>query len=293
LPELRPGEVLRVADVTILAGGKGVNVARAALVLGAPAVLIGFLPGHTGRAAAALAAEEGLTLEGIRVTGELRSSSILLEPSGRATVINEPGPTLGADEWLALETAVEAVLPDHGVLVCSGSLPPGIREDGYGVLTARAHEAGRRTVVDATGAVLAAALPARPDVVTPNLDEAEATLFGRTGEPVDAAPDARPRALDAAAELVRRGARAAAVTAGAAGAALVWDGPPAWYDAPTVDVVNPVGAGDVFTATLGLALERGAELPAAVREAVAAASAAVEHPLAGRLDPARMRALLA
>jgi hypothetical protein len=30
----------------------------------------------------------------------------------------------------------------------------------------------------------------------------------------------------------------------------------------------------------------------AVREGVAAASAAVEHPLAGHFDPARMRALL-
>ena len=73
----------------------------------------------------------------------------------------------------------------------------------------------------------------------------------------------------------------------------MWDHEPVWIDAPRVNVVNPIGAGDVLTAALAAALERGVELVDAVREGVAAASAAVEHPVAGRFDPARMRALLA
>ena len=83
IPELRPGEVLRLADVVITPGGKGLNVARAALVLGASASLVGFVPGHTGRAAAALIGEEGISLLGIPVAGEIRSTTIVLEP-GRA-----------------------------------------------------------------------------------------------------------------------------------------------------------------------------------------------------------------
>ena len=50
LPELRPGEVLRFSRVVVTPGGKGLNVARAARALGHPAVLVGFVPGHTGRA---------------------------------------------------------------------------------------------------------------------------------------------------------------------------------------------------------------------------------------------------
>jgi sugar/nucleoside kinase (ribokinase family) len=57
--------------------------------------------------------------------------------------------------------------------------------------------------------------------------------------------------------------------------------------------VNPIGAGDVLTAALAAALERGVSLLDAIREGVAAASAAVEHPVAGRFDAARMRELLA
>ncbi|MDA0163925.1 PfkB family carbohydrate kinase [Solirubrobacter ginsenosidimutans] len=292
IAELRPGEVLRVSDVAVTPGGKGLNVARAALLLRAPASLVGFIPGYTGRAAAAMIAEEGITLQGIDVAGEIRSTAIVLEPGGRATVLNEPGPFLERDGWVALEAVVDDDLADHGVLVCSGSLPPGAPEDGYGLLVARARDAGRRSVVDAAGGALAACLSAYPDVVVPNLGEAEGVLFGRVDEAVDAAPDARPRAERAALELVRRGAEAAVVTAAAAGAAVAWDGEPVWIEAPRVHVVNPIGAGDVLTAALAAALERGVALVEAVREGVAAASAAVEHPVAGRFDPARMRALL-
>ena len=292
LAELRPGEVLRVEDVAVTPGGKGLNVARAALLLRAPASLVGFIPGHTGRAAAAMIAEEGVTLQGVPVPGEIRSTAIVLEPGGRATVLNEPGPELPDHGWGALEAVIDDALADHGVLVCSGSLPPRAPQDGYALLVARARDAGRRSVVDAAGPALAAALEAHPDVVVPNLGEAEGVLHGRSDEVVDAAPDARPRAERAAQELVRRGAEAAVVTAAAAGAALAWVHEPVWVDAPRVNVVNPIGAGDVLTAALAAALERGAELLDAVRDGVAAASAAVEHPVAGRFDPARMRRLL-
>ena len=130
LAELRPGEVLRVEDVAVTPGGKGLNVARAALLLHAPASLVGFIPGHTGRAAAAMIAEEGVTLQGVPVPGEIRSTAIVLEPGGRATVLNEPGPELPDDGWVALEAVIDDALADHGVLVCSGSLPPRAPQDG-------------------------------------------------------------------------------------------------------------------------------------------------------------------
>ena len=143
LAELRPGEVLRVEDVAVTPGGKGLNVARAALLLRAPASLVGFIPGHTGRAAAAMIAEEGVTLQGVPVPGEIRSTAIVLEPGGRATVLNEPGPELPDHGWGALEAVIDDALADHGVLVCSGSLPPRAPQDGYALLVARARDAGR------------------------------------------------------------------------------------------------------------------------------------------------------
>jgi 1-phosphofructokinase family hexose kinase len=292
IPELRPGEVLRVADVTVTPGGKGLNVARAALALGVPATLVAFLPGHTGRAAGALIAEEGVQLEGVPVGGEIRSTAVILEP-GRATVLNEPGPPLGDGDWAALEAAVSAALPGHRVLVCSGSVPPGSPDDGYARLVAAAQEAGRAAVVDAAGPVLGAALAGGADVVTPNLAEAEGLLHGRADESVEASPDARGHAEAAAAALVAAGARAAVVTAAAAGAAVAADGSTTWIPAPTVaEIRNPIGAGDVLTAALAAALEAGSDVLTAARRGVAAAAASVEAPRAGDLDAARMAELL-
>jgi 1-phosphofructokinase family hexose kinase len=293
IPELRPGEVLRLADVVITPGGKGLNVARAALALGVPAALVAFLPGYTGRAAAAMIAEEGVTLQGVPVGGELRSTSVILEPSGRATVLNEPGPPLTQERWVALEGVIDDGLADHDVLVCSGSLPPGAPEDGYGRLVARARDAGKRAIVDANGPVLAAALAAHPDVVTPNLAEAEGLLLGRADESVEASPNAREHALEAARALVHRGAGAAIVTAAAAGAAVAWDGDPVWLPAPRVQARNPIGAGDVLASGVAAALEHGADVLEAAREGVAAAAASVEAPKAGELDRRRMAELLA
>ena len=57
------------------------------------------------------------------------------------------------------------------------------------------------------------------------------------------------------------------------------------------EVRNPIGAGDVLASALAAALERGEPLAAAARAGVAAASASVEYPTAGELDPARAQAL--
>jgi 1-phosphofructokinase len=294
LGELRAGEVLRFDRVVVTPGGKGLNVARAARLLGHPALLVAFVPGHTGRAAAALIAEEGIELSGVPCGGELRSTLIVQERGGRTTVLNEPGPRVDERRWADYENAVRGRLTPRSVLVCSGSVPPGAPADAYGRLVEIAHAAGARAVVDAAGSTLLRALDAAPDLVTPNLAEAEGALgLGNGGASVESGADARPRSLEAAEALLRQGARAAVVTADAAGAALA-DGRAEWITAPRVaEVRNPIGAGDVLLSAMAAALERGDALAAAARAGVAAAAASVEHPTGGMLDPERARALAA
>jgi 1-phosphofructokinase family hexose kinase len=293
IPALRPGEVLRLSDVVVTPGGKGLNVARAARALGVPAMLVAFLPGRTGRATGELIAAEGVRLAGVTVDGEIRSTAIILEADGRATVLNEPGPPLAAEDWMAYEAAVGAALDDHGVLVCSGSLPPEAPEDGYGRLVRRAHANACPAVVDANGPALRSALGHGVDVVTPNLAEAEGLLHGRADESVEASPDARPRSEAAALALVDAGARAAIVTAAAAGAAVAVGTEATWVPAPRVEEVrNPIGAGDVLTAAVAAAIEEGLDVVDAARRGVAAAAASVEAPLAGDLLVERMAEFL-
>jgi 1-phosphofructokinase len=296
IAELRPGEVLRFDAAVITPGGKGVNVARAATALGGDAVLVGVVPGFTGAAVAEMLAHERVSLAGIAVGGEVRSSAIVLERSGRVTVMNEPGPELRAEDWDRYAAAVRERLAEHDVLACSGSIPTGAPEDGYAQLAQAAVAAGALAIVDVTGARLGAAVAGGAALVTPNLAEAEGLLHGRADETVEAGdPDeVRGRACAAAEALVARGARGAIVTAAAAGAAVAErGGAVTWLAAPRVEVRNPVGAGDALVGGLGVALERGEPLARAAAFGVAAGAASVETDKAGTLDADRAAALAA
>jgi 1-phosphofructokinase family hexose kinase len=293
--ELRPGEVLRFQSAAVTPGGKGVNVARVAREMGAASVLVGFVPGRTGAAAAAMLADEGLVLRGVAVGGEIRSSAIVLERSGRVTVFNEPGPALEAGDWERYEAEVGAALEGQRVVACSGSLPVGAPVDGYARIAGLAQARGALAIVDVAGPALGAALAAGADVVAPNLAEAEGLLHGRPDETVHAGDVevVQARAMEAARALVARGARRAVVTAAEAGAAAAEGGDVWWVDAPRVALVlNPIGAGDAFVGGLGLALERGEPFASAVAAGMATGAASVETNVAGVVVPARVAALL-
>jgi 1-phosphofructokinase family hexose kinase len=294
LAALVPGTVSRATSTLTTAGGKGVNVARAARALGDKAVrFAGFLAAEDGRRYAELLTSEGTELLPIGVPGITRIATIMLENSGRATVINGRGPDIDAVSWERLRDLVTESLRPGDVLVCSGSLPPGVPLDAYGQLTRLAADAGCHAVVDAAPTVLAAALPAGPDLVSPNLAEAEGLLFGRSDEQVDEIGDDIPeRAIAAARELHAAGAELAVVTAGAAGAGFADAAGGGWIPSPRVTVANPIGAGDAFAAGAALALGRGLVGADVVRHGMASASASCEQELAGHLDPARSAQLL-
>ena len=100
-----------------------------------------------------------------------------------------------------------------------------------------------------------------PDLVTPNLHEAEGVLGGRFDEAShDDAPldEVQARAFLMADGLRERGAAARAGHRRRAGAAYVAEGERHWVAAPTVEVRNPIGAGDALVGGLTHALSKGA-----------------------------------
>lgn len=292
LERLQPGTVIRTGHGESTLGGKGVNVARVARRYGHRAAIFCFLPAQDAARLGELADAEGATLLGVHVDGQARGATILLESSGRVTVLNEPGPRIDATALAALLDEVEVHAPGSKALTCSGSLPPGAPLDTYAQLVRLGRALGLSSVVDATGEPLRLALAAGPDIVSPNLQEAEAVLLGRVGEVVEpSGPDVVERAAGAVEGLVALGARAAIVSAGRHGAAFGNERERWWCPAPTVTTVNPIGAGDALVGGLAHALEEGASFLDAVVFAVAVASASCEDARAGGVDPARAAAL--
>jgi 1-phosphofructokinase family hexose kinase len=296
VPELVLGGVMRAREVEVTAGGKGVNIARVARAYRRPATVVGLVADRDRERLLRLLAEVGADVIDVLMPGDTRNAIIMIERSGRTTIVNEPGSTIDADTWARYRTAIAAALPGRRTLACSGSLPPGAPEDGYGQLVELAHEAGVLALVDSAPGALRAALASGPDLVKPNLQEAEAAITGAPGLLLtDAESDVAERAMDAAATLCRLGARNAAVTAGAHGVALA---EPAkhrvrWFPAVKVEVVSAVGAGDSFLAGVLLELQTNDDWGAAIRRGSATASASCEQLRAGGVDPDRAAELLA
>ncbi len=301
LAELVPGGVMRALEVHVTAGGKGVNIARVLRAYRRPATLVTLVAANDRARLLGLLAGEGIDVLAVDRPGDVRIAMIMIErPGGRITVLNEPGSHLPATSWGEYRAAVERALPGRSALACSGSLPPGAPEDAYGELVELAHRAGVPALVDSAPGGLRASLASRPDLVAPNLQEAEAAISGESASVLlDADTDVCRRAVAAASTLCVLGARAAAVTAGADGVALVEaDSDRArWVPTVKVDVVSAVGAGDSFLAGVLLQLESTTSgAPVDWAEAVlwgsATASASCEQLLAGGVDPQRAAELL-
>ncbi|MEU1283332.1 1-phosphofructokinase family hexose kinase [Kitasatospora sp. NPDC005856] len=279
LDRLRPHGSNRVRAVAERAGGKGVNVARILHALGHPAVVTGLAGGLTGRAIRAELASAGLADRMLSIAGESRRTVAVVEESaGDTTILLEPGPVVGAEEWARFLDHLDALLADATAVVLAGSLPRGVPEDAYARLLGLAHTRGVPAVLDADGAALSTALSAGPALVKPNADE----LAAATGlsDPVAAA-----RALHAA------GAGAVVASLGPDGLIAVTS-QGSWRARPPARLAgNPTGAGDAAVAALTLGLATGAPWPGRLAEAVALSAAAVAAPLAGDFDPDVHRAL--
>jgi 1-phosphofructokinase family hexose kinase len=268
---------------TRVAGGKGLNVARAARALGAEVSAVALLAGHAGRWMAEALAAEGIPARLAWADGETRTCLAIHDGSdGTLTELNEAGPEMSPAAWAGLIEALRAELArgDVGLVTISGSLPPGAPADGLAELARTTAGAGVDLALDAAGGALEPALATRPWLVKLNAAEAAATL----GEA--ALPDEAEVAL-AARRLAARSGGAVVVTRGADGAvAIDGDGGAFRVAAPAVRGPYPVGSGDAFLAGLAVGRLRAAPFVEALQLAGAAAAANALRRGAGRLDPA-------
>jgi 1-phosphofructokinase family hexose kinase len=273
VPGLAVGEVNRATEVVSRPGGKGMIVARGVVRLGGRAALHGFVGGSVGAQISAGCRDLGIEDLHVPIDGETRVSTVIVDSaSGASTVINEPGPEVGAaDVDQLLDGLLQAVRPGD-LVVCTGSLPRGAPLDLYARCVIALREREVLTVVDTSGKALALAVRSAPDVLKVNEEElrADAGLTGSEDADLDSL---LRRALDA-------GIGAVIVTRGAAG--LSYRSPSEGWDVqtPAVTVVNATGSGDMMLAGFVTALARGDDRPTALRTGAAAGAAN-----AARLEP--------
>lgn len=253
--ELIPGAVIRTLNVELTAGGKGINVARVLRTLDRAAPLI--IPtGSEDRARySSLLEAEGATAQLVEVSGPIRFASIYLEQvSNRVTVVNDAGYPMSKADWNKTSDVIVESTNSGDTVLIMGSFPPELEPESLAALIKDLHGQDAEVLLDVNPHWLAASLRAKPDVVTPNIEEAEAALTQASADVMDEQirdhDSARNRAEKAALGLCERGALRAFVTAGAAGVAMASGEHVEWVPAYPVEIVSTVGAGDSFVAGL-------------------------------------------
>jgi 1-phosphofructokinase family hexose kinase len=280
VPNFQLGQRHRASAGLTLAGGKGINVARALKHLGVPVVATGLAGGRTGTRVVEELTGEAILNDFVRIADESRTSTAVVDPTGGSyTEINEWGPHVEADELEMLIEKLHYLSRGADFVVLSGSLPRGVDRGFYAELIRDLSRRQVLTVLDSEGEPLRLGLEAEPYLVSPNQLEAEALVGQEFYEQQDFA-----LALEHIAEL---GARNVLITNESGCFARLREGRKLRRYralAPQVEPVSAVGAGDVLLAGFIAAHVEGKPPEEALRDAVAAGTASTLELGAGRFE---------
>lgn len=273
VPRVTPGQKLRCAAPTVDPGGGGLNVSRAIRHMEGQSLALVALGGAVGQELAARLTAEGICHRVLHSPGATRRSLTVTEDeTGRQFRFVMPGPEWGAEDQARALAALRDSARPGGIVVISGSQPPGVPDDFPAHLVAAAP--GVAVVLDTSGRGLACAVD-RPipglAVLRMDSDEAETLAGKKLVSPRDTADFAQGLACAGVAQVIL-------IARGAEGNVMASQERRLIARPPHVEVVSAVGAGDSFVAGLVLARSRGQDWHGALALGTAAAAAAVMTP---------------
>jgi 1-phosphofructokinase/tagatose 6-phosphate kinase len=288
VPNFRLGQRHRAVDARTVAGGKGVNVARALKLLGRPVIASGLAGGGTGTRILERLAEESILNAFTRIEGESRTNLSVVDPtSGEQTEINERGPDVSESEIDHFLEKLLYLAQGASVCVLAGSVPPGAPPDVYGRLVSELRALGVLTVLDTDGEPMRAGLRAEVDVVAPNAGEAEEAVGHEFNDDDDLTLGLTG--------LLEMGAGEAIITSTDGCVAIVGDRVERRRYEVRIEALEPVatvGSGDAFLAGYVAARYDGAPSADCLRFGVACGAESTQHFGAGTLDRREVERLL-
>jgi 1-phosphofructokinase family hexose kinase len=292
VPNFRLGRRHRTVEQTTMPGGKGVNVARVLKALGAPVIATGLAGGATGTRIVEQLTGFAVLSDFVRIREESRTNTAVIDPTtGEQTEINERGPSVSAQE---IELFVDKLLylaKGASMCVFAGSLPRDVDADVYASLIRELKKMGVVCIVDTDGDPLRRAVRAEPDVISPNVLEAEELVGHEFNEEEDHCIAVR--------EMCELGAREAIMTAPdgcfAQMSAPAPGLPPALFRlrmrSGAIEPRATVGSGDAFLAGFVAARYNGLGTEECLVHGVACGAQSTLHLGAGLIDRAQVERL--
>jgi 1-phosphofructokinase family hexose kinase len=288
VPNFRLGRRHRTVEQRTMAGGKGVNIARTLKTLGQPVIATGFAGGATGTHIVEQLTDESILNDFVRIREESRTNTSVLDPTnGEQTEINERGPSVSEREVELFRDKLLYLARGAAIVVFAGSLPRGIGPDLYAQLTRELQKLSVTVMIDTDGEPLRHAVRAEPDVISPNVLEAE-ELVGHEFN------DDEERSI-AVREMAQLGAREAIMTLPDGCFAQVISDGVARLHRVRIDPREPVaavGSGDAFLAGYVAARYIGSSPEECLRYGVACGAESTRRLGAGLIDAREVDRLL-
>lgn len=274
-------KVHRPDEMIASAGGKGLNVARVAKLVGENVAASGYLGGGNGKFISGKVEELGLVDRFVQIEDETRICINVTDVANQTcTEVLEAGPTITpSQEQLFLDSFAE-MIKDVDIITLSGSLPKGLAPDFYAKLITIAKIQYKHVLLDTSGAAFMEGVKAKPFLIKPNDDEIKAVYDG----PVETLDDL----VEAIKYFKQDGIELPIISLGKDGSLAGLSDGIYKVTFPKIDIVNTVGSGDSFIAGCAVGLSRQMKETDMLKFATACGSANTQYSQTGFVEQAKV-----
>lgn len=274
-------KVHRPDEMIASAGGKGLNVARVAKLVGENVAASGYLGGGNGKFISGKVEELGLVDRFVQIEDETRICINVTDVANQTcTEVLEAGPTITpSQEQLFLDSFAE-MIKDVDIITLSGSLPKGLAPDFYAKLITIAKIQDKHVLLDTSGAAFMEGVKAKPFLIKPNDDEIKAVYDG----PVETLDDL----VEAIKYFKQDGIELPIISLGKDGSLAGLSDGIYKVTFPKIDIVNTVGSGDSFIAGCAVGLSRQMKETDMLKFATACGSANTQYSQTGFVEQAKV-----
>lgn len=259
------GQVNRMDSVTLIPGGKGINVARVLREFDYEVVTTGFLGGYTGDFIETSLKNHQIPTQFVKIQGETRTNSNIVGEDGYITEILEPGCEISKEEAQLFMNQYGILCKNCSLVVLSGSVIQGMPKDIYASLIKIAKENHQKVLLDSSGQFFVQGLRELPYLVKPNIKELEFAVGKRLENMSSIAEAARL--------LQQRGIKKVVVSLGEKGILYVDRDVCMRGSVSNIRKVNTVGCGDSVVASYAMSILAEDSIEAALRQGVAISAA--------------------
>ncbi len=247
-------------------GGKGINISRALTANGVENTAVVALGEENADEFRKSLSEYGMKVEEILVKGRIRENITLHTSATPETRISFPG--FASDDSLLtrVKNIIWDKLDNNTTVTFTGSIPSGIALEAVKQMLLDIKSRGAKIVIDSKSFTLQDLIDCRPWLIKPNDEE----IVEYAGSKIDSLKGA----ADEAEKIRRLGIENVMITLGSKGAALACEEGSFIADAPSVNAVSTIGAGDSTIAGFLVAIKSALPYSEALKTGVGYGSGA-------------------